>query len=149
MDELSKDKHQFELERKREESRKAFEEHQKRQQEFAALKEQKTKKKKIWIGIVAAVLLIIVAGIAYSVVSPGKYDTFAKCLTEKGAVMYGEDWCQYTNAQKAMFGKSFKHIIYEVRTGLNTRPTWVIDGQTYEKVQSFDRLAELTGCSYN
>ena len=149
MEELSKDKHQLELERKREESRKAFEEHQKRQQEFATIKQEKAKKKKKLIVIAAVVLLIIVAGIAYSIVSPGKYDNFAKCLTEKGAVMYGEDWCQYTNAQKAMFGKSFKYVNYEVKTGLNTRPTWVIDGKTYEKVQSFERLAELTGCSYN
>lgn len=95
----------------------------------------------------AIVILLVIFGI-YSSQKPGNWDDFAKCLTEKGAVMYGEDWCQYTNGQKQMFGKSFKYINYEVKEDLNLRPTWVIDGQEYERVQSFERLAELTGCEY-
>jgi hypothetical protein len=45
-----------------------------------------------------------------------------------------------------MFGKSFKYIHYEVNENLNKRPTWVINGKSYETVQSFERLASLTGC---
>ncbi|MBI4447848.1 hypothetical protein HY643_02615 [Candidatus Woesearchaeota archaeon] len=96
--------------------------------------------------------MIIIAVIgsltAYFVLSPGKYDDFAKCLTEKGAVMYGENWCKYTQAQKGMFGRSFKYVNYVQKTGLRLRPTWVINGETYETVQSFEKLSELTGCKF-
>jgi len=134
------------LEKQREESRLALEKHNEREEFFKQEKERKAKRKRVILATVIGVFLIIASLIAYSLLSPGKYDDFAKCLTEKGAVMYGEDWCKYTNAQKGMFGKSFKYINYQVKTGLKLRPTWVIDGQTYETVQSFERLAALTGC---
>ena len=41
---------------------------------------------------------------------PGEYDAFAQCLTEKGAVMYGTDWCSHCQNQKAEFGKSFGYV---------------------------------------
>lgn len=100
------------------------------------------------IAIIGTIFLIIAAFTTYAMLSPGQYDNFAKCLTEKGVVMYGEDWCQYTNAQKAMFGKSFQHVNYEVKQDLRYRPTWIIDNKKYEKVQSFQRLSALTGCKY-
>ncbi|MBI4453668.1 hypothetical protein HY636_03415 [Candidatus Woesearchaeota archaeon] len=113
-------------------------------------KEERSKRNRkiVIISVSIIAVLLISTWITYYFLTPGKYDDFAKCLAEKGAVMYGEDWCQYTNAQKAMFGKSFKYINYQVKTGLNKRPTWVIDGKTYETVQSFQRLSELTGCKY-
>ncbi len=121
-------------------------EHGLREEELRAEKGRKNKKRFRVITISAAIFLILGSWIAYSFLSPGKYDDFAKCLTEKGAVMYGEDWCKYTNAQKGMFGKSFKYINYQVKENLRKRPTWVIDGESYETVQSFERLAALTGC---
>ncbi len=123
-------------------------EHQQREEEFSKIKSEKRKKKLKWTMITLVVIIAIVGSISYAIFSPGKYDEFAKCLTEKGAVMYGEDWCQYTKGQKGMFGKSFKYINYHVKTDLRVRPTWVIDGETYEKVQSFERLSALTGCEY-
>ena len=124
------------------------EEHKFREEQFNAEKESKSKKKKKIIWIAAVIIVLTVSAITYASLSTGKYDKFAKCLTEKGAVMYGEDWCQYTQGQKAMFGKSFKYVDYQVKTDLKLRPTWVIDDKTYETVQSFDRLAFLTGCEY-
>ena len=135
------------LERQREESRQELEEHKAREERFKLEKEKKAKKKNKIIAITALIFLVLASLIAYSLLSPGRYDSFAKCLTEKGAVMYGEDWCRYTNAQKAMFGKSFKYVNYQVKTDLAKRPTWVIDGKSYETVQSFERLAALTGCA--
>jgi hypothetical protein len=117
-------------------------------EEIRLIKLRKKRRKRLAIGISLAILLILSSWIVYSLVSPGKYDNFAKCLTGKGAVMYGEDWCQYTQGQKTMFGKSFKYINYEQKSDLNRRPTWVIDGKSYETVQSFERLAALTGCTY-
>ncbi|MDA1197071.1 MAG: hypothetical protein O2779_03855 [Nanoarchaeota archaeon] len=108
-------------------------------------------KKKIKV-IVASILigLIIIIGLPLTIraMTPGKWDDFAQCLSEKGAVMQGEDWCQYTNAQKGMFGKSFKYVDYQINEDLSYRPTWIIDGEKYEKVQSFERLRDLTGCEF-
>ncbi len=117
------------------------------------------KPKKPWlkftlIGIGAVVLLIIILGIGYAL-TPGPYDKFAKCLSEKGATMYGAmGWCKYTQGQKAMFGKSFKHVEYYEHTeypvdeygAIKKTPTWIIDGKVYENAQSFDELSKVTGC---
>jgi hypothetical protein len=135
-------------ERQREASRKAQEEHRLRDERFNLQKQKKDKRKKQIITVSAVIFLLLGTWIVYGVISPGKYDGFAKCLSEKGVIMYGENWCQYTNAQKAMFGKSFKYINYEQKSDLKVRPTWVIDGKTYETVQSFERLSTLTGCKY-
>lgn len=134
------------IEKQREESRKALEDHNLREERFRKEKKIKEKKKRTIISIAAVILLIFGSLITYAQLTPGKYDSFAKCLTEKGVVMYGEDWCQYTQGQKGMFGKSFKYINYIQKPNLNVRPTWIIDGKTYEKVQSFQRLSALTGC---
>ena len=86
---------------------------------------------------------------------PGDYDGFAKCLTEKGAIIYGNDYCQYTLKQFGMFGKSKKYLNYIKciddeklcdEKGVKVTPTWEIDGKTYEQVQSFEKLAAISGC---
>ena len=133
-------------EKQREISRQAKKEHEQREEEFKLRKEKRARKKKKVIAIIIGFFLVFAVIVSYAYFTPGKYDDFAKCLTEKGAVMYGEDWCQYTQGQKGMFGKSFKYINYKVKTDLNKRPTWVIDDKTYETVQSFQRLSALTGC---
>ena len=43
---------------------------------------------------------------------PGKYDEFAKCLADKGAVFYGAFWCSHCQAQKKLFGSSQKLLPY-------------------------------------
>jgi ABC-type lipoprotein release transport system permease subunit len=134
------------LEKHRERSRQELIEHQLREERFRKEQEKRARKKRIILIASGGVALVIIALIVNSALSPGKYDEFAKCLTEKGAVMYGEDWCRYTNAQKAMFGKSFKYIKYVQKPDIKVRPTWVINGKTYETVQSFERLSALTGC---
>ena len=71
-------------------------------------------------------MLVIIYSV-YSATRPGQYDDFAKCLTQKGVVVYGAmDWCKYTQAQKAMFGKSFKHLNYHEHqdlVGIKITPT--------------------------
>ncbi len=110
-----------------------------------------SKKTKIYF----LIFLVIVVGISYyfywSSQQPGQFDDFAKCLTEKGAIMYGAiEWCKYTKEQAAMFGNSFKHINYknykEIE-GIKLTPTWVINNERYERVQSFEKLSALTGCT--
>ncbi|HLG24190.1 MAG TPA: hypothetical protein VI564_04660 [Candidatus Nanoarchaeia archaeon] len=114
--------------------------------------EAKPKKSKFFAVLVVAGILLfaIIAYSAYSYFSPGPYDNFAKCLSEKGAVMYGAmGWCKFTQGQKAMFGKSFKNLNYKEHTelpGIKKTPTWVINGVWYENAQSFDKLSAITGC---
>ncbi len=71
-----------------------------REEQFNTAKISAAKRKKKIIGISAVIIIVLIAAISYASFLPGKYDDFAKCLTEKGAVMYGEDWCHYTQGQK-------------------------------------------------
>tara|TARA_Y100000034_G_C6821465_1_gene370004 strand:+ start:120 stop:476 length:357 start_codon:yes stop_codon:yes gene_type:complete len=86
----------------------------------------------------------------------GEYDSFAECLTEQNAVMYGTDWCSYCKTQKALFGKSFEKVDYVncdfnkeecLLEGVTGYPTWKINEETYLNVQPLEKLAALTGCS--
>lgn len=71
--------------------------------------------------------------------SAAKYDSFAKCLTEKGVKMYGAYWCGHCANQKKAFGESFKYVNYIecadennrniqlevcVKAGIEGYPTW-------------------------
>ncbi len=112
---------------------------------------QKSKKTK-WVIAISLLAVIIIGSAGFALINslkPGKYDNFAKCLKEKGAVIYGAPWCEYTKAQKAMFGKSVKYLdykTYDELPNIKLTPTWVINGQWYERVQDFNRLSALTGC---
>lgn len=86
---------------------------------------------------------------------PGKYDAFAQCLTEKGAAMYGTEWCSHCQNQKKTFGSSFQYIDYVncdfnrdecLRNGIKSYPTWVINETKYSGEQPLFRLASLTNC---
>ncbi len=135
--------------------------HQEYQKQREDLFQQEAKHKaskihKILMITSSILVIILLSAGTYAYIyytQPGPYDNFAKCLTQKGAVMYGAiQWCKYTQGQANMFGKSFHYINYHDESelaGLKTRPTWVINGKWYEKVQSFDTLAAATGCSIN
>jgi len=122
---------------------------------------------KIFIGVI----LLLVVGTIVSVVSgvgagsstsgPGKYDEFAMCIKDKGAVFYGAFWCPHCQAQKKLFGKSAKLLPYvecstpdgnsqnQICTDKNIEgyPTWEFaDGSRLNGEVSFEALAEKTGC---
>ncbi|MDP3057358.1 MAG: hypothetical protein Q8N37_02445 [bacterium] len=94
--------------------------------------------------------------------APSKYDNFAKCLTEKGAKMYGAFTCIYCKNQKAAFGSSFQYVNYQECTvdgkagtfaqvcndaGIKGYPTWKFsDGTVKEGEVPMSQLAEKTGC---
>jgi thiol-disulfide isomerase/thioredoxin len=118
--------------------------------------------KKYALPIVVSIL--VVAGIVWLVMvpeKPGKLDTFAACLGEKGAVFYGAFWCPHCQNQKAIFGRSAKLLPYvECSTadgkgqlpickdkGVTTYPTW--DFATTERLTGeipLKVLAEKTSC---
>ncbi len=108
-------------------------------------------KKIALVGIFAAVFF---AGCAQQ--TPTKnLDTFAQCLTDKWAIMYGSATCQHCQAQKAMFGDSFAKINYVECTKefnrcskLNWVPTWEFkDGTQLEGTQELKTLADKTSCT--
>ena len=154
MELTKREKRKLRLEKLRQESLTTQKEYEQRLERQQQTQEQHSKGSKSKYYVIASVIgVIILAVSAYSVYSlnkPGPYDNFAKCLSEKGAVMYGAmDWCKYTQGQKAMFGKSFKFINYhefDELPGIKKTPTWVISGAWHENAQSFEKLAALTGC---
>lgn len=87
-------------------------------------------------------------------------DDFAKCLTDKGAKMYGASWCSHCQNQKQMFGASVEFAPYvecasadggqtKVCTdaGIQGYPTWKFaDGSENVGEASLQKLSEATGC---
>ncbi len=119
-------------------------------------KKAKTNIKKYFIFSALIIAAILISYTFYvRAQNPGKYDDFAQCLTEKGAIIYGNDYCQYTAKQLNFFGKSEKYLSY-VRCseneqlcdekGITTTPTWEINGKMYSQVQTFEKLSAITGC---
>lgn len=92
---------------------------------------------------------------------PGKYAETAKCLTEKGVVMYGAFWCPHCNSQKAAFGEAVQYITYQecdekgensdrlacLQAGVTSYPTWIFPGQGHLiGAQPIFALAKLANC---
>ena len=111
------------------------------------------------------VVLLVVAGIAYVITTPGKsgkYDNLAQCIKDSGATFYGAFWCPHCQAQKAEFGKSAKLLPYvECSTpdgqgqlqvckdaGVTSYPTWKFANSTTTLTGEIPLadLAEKTGC---
>lgn len=92
---------------------------------------------------------------------PASKEEFAKCIADSGAKFYGASWCDACESQKEMFGEAVQFLPYiecsdeETRemlpvcqeAGITTYPTWEINGEKTTGVNSFEQLAEITGCS--
>ncbi|MBI2463331.1 hypothetical protein HYV57_00035 [Candidatus Peregrinibacteria bacterium] len=83
-------------------------------------------------------------------------DAFSQCLTNKGARMYGADWCSRCQNQKDMFGASFQYVQYTncdfrekecADLGITSYPTWNINGKTLPSgTMSLKSLGEISQC---
>lgn len=82
-------------------------------------------------------------------------DAFAKCLTEKGAMIYTSPTCSHCLKQKSLFGDSWQYIndincqespIVCSNAGIQGVPNRVINGENIMGQQSLEVLAEKTGC---
>lgn len=118
-------------------------------------------KKNILSGILFILVIgVIVAIIAYAGTSHSRYSKetltgLAQALATKGITMYGAEWCPHCQAQKALFGDTFKLIPYVecpeneklcLDKGVRGYPTWITaDGTKYEGEQSLEKLAEISG----
>jgi thiol-disulfide isomerase/thioredoxin len=92
---------------------------------------------------------------------PGKYDTLATCLKEKGATFYGAFWCPHCRDQKKVFGNSAKLLPYVecstpdaagqtqicIDKKIESYPTWEFaDGSRVGGGLTPEQLAEKTQC---
>lgn len=112
--------------------------------------------RKYFIILLTIFILIFSIASVYSYMKrSGSYDSFAKCLTEKDVIVYGNDYCQYTIKQLNFFGNSKKYLNYvkcidnkELCDSKDVKitPTWEINGKMYEQVQTFESLTAITGC---
>lgn len=110
--------------------------------------------------LIIAVILILALGVAFFLntkeTEAGSLDSFAKCLSEKGSVMYGTYWCSHCLDQKNMFGKSFQYINYvecseEIERcnedKIEATPTWIFgDGTRNVGKMSMEEISKVTGC---
>lgn len=119
----------------------------------------------IYGGLIVILLVLLIAVRGNS--NPGqpqtakvtKYDDFAQCIADSGALFYGAFWCPHCQNQKEMFDNSEKLPYIECSTvnrqqtkectdaGVTGYPTWVFaDGSREEGEVPMELLAEKTGC---
>ena len=115
--------------------------------------------------IIGGITLLVLAGIiGFSYQqnnTPGKLDSFAQCLKDKGAVFYGAFWCPHCQNQKKLFGRSARLLPYIECSTPNGQgqlpicidkkitgyPTWEFaDGSREDGEVSLEKLAEKTSC---
>lgn len=121
---------------------------------------------KIIFPAIIGVIVLAVALIAYPAflgsttltlsLTSADLDAFAECLSEKGVIMAGTDWCHFCQNQKALFGKSFEYINYKnceletewcISNNIGGYPTWIFPGnKRYSGVQQLSTLSNLSGC---
>ena len=84
----------------------------------------------------------------------GRLDNFAQCLTDRGLVMYGAEWCPHCQNQKKAFGESFRYINYVecpqdpkrcLVAGIEGYPTWMMTNS--EKLIGEQKLVDLSRAS--
>jgi len=87
--------------------------------------------------------------------SEGQLDGFAKCLSEKEAILFINEGCPYCAKQKEIFGNSVQYLDIvkcEEYGGtcsenkIDRVPTWLINGEKYVGVQTLESLFEISGC---
>ncbi|MAG47705.1 hypothetical protein CL617_03795 [archaeon] len=125
-------------------------------------KESKIKRKHIvYLVLIAIIIVTLVIGYTRSA-GPGKYDDFAQCLTDSDAIFYGAFWCPNCVTQKGLFGKSIDNVNYVecsnqdrsqtqicIEKGIQSYPTWIINGSEHIGVLQLQTLSELTKCPIN
>lgn len=141
--------------------RRAKKEGQKEEVQMRRERYRKRQKNKRIINI--ALATIVVLALAYGAFtlfsggSSGEHDALARCLTEKGVIMYGTDWCPHCQAQKRMFADSFRYVTYVNcdfnkeacdLAGVEGYPTWVFpSGESLAGEQPLEVLAAQSSCA--
>ena len=118
--------------------------------------------------VVSVILFAIIAGLVFlsksTPTSNLDYTNFIQCLADKGTKFYGASWCSHCANQKAMFGNQSgllaeKGVYIECSidggqeqtqecndAGVESYPTWVINGNTQTGEIPLVTLGSLTLC---
>lgn len=110
----------------------------------------------------SVLILLLVISLGCVGTSSESKDALAKCLTKKGAKMYGAYGCSHCQNQKKAFGNSFQYVDYVecdangpngnpkacTDAGIHGYPTWIIDEVQYSGEQDLGTLAKIAGCAY-
>jgi hypothetical protein len=109
-------------------------------------------KKNILI-LLGIVIIMIVSTIVFAFGPKPDYYTLANCLTEKGIIMAGTDWCPACKSQREIFGDAFAKITYIncdnnnewcTTNNIQAFPTWVFPDGTQEiGVKDFSTLNQF------
>ena len=104
------------------------------------------------ITIAIVIIIAIIAITALTKEIPTTTQEIAKCIGEK-ATLYVQLGCSHCETQEKMFGENLQYLnrvdcFYEVEKcqDISGTPTWVIKGKEYTRVQSIEKLKELTNC---
>ncbi|PIN73255.1 hypothetical protein COV20_03425 [Candidatus Woesearchaeota archaeon CG10_big_fil_rev_8_21_14_0_10_45_16] len=121
---------------------------------------------KTWVGLILILNLLPLLFFNISFSPDENHDALAKCLTEKGVVMYGSFRCGVCAKTREMFGESFQYV-KEIEChpqgedsetelclskNIEGTPTWVleIDGVEQKRYAGFltiDELKDFSGCT--
>jgi thiol-disulfide isomerase/thioredoxin len=130
--------------------------------EAAPKKSMKLTKKHYVFAVILFVLALFVFWSYNSLTAEGKYDEFARCLTESNVTFYGAYWCPHCAEQKHIFGKSSKLLPYFECSlpdrsgqtqicndaGIESYPTWEFaDSSRQTGVLNVQQLAQYSGCT--
>ncbi|HTE48627.1 MAG TPA: hypothetical protein VK675_01840 [Candidatus Paceibacterota bacterium] len=125
---------------------------------------------KIFLSVIGLLIIGVIATVMLKAgdtqpSGPGKYDEFATCLKDKGALFYGAFWCPHCQAQKKLFGSSAHLLPYvECSTAngqgqtqvcidkkIESYPTWILADGTRLPIENsagvtLETLAAKTSC---
>ena len=82
-------------------------------------------------------------------------NSLGKCLTDKGAVMYGSDSCENCANQKKLFGEDFSNVNYVncefsyeecQKKEISVYPAWALNNKVIVGTQTLTALSEFAGC---
>jgi thiol-disulfide isomerase/thioredoxin len=123
-----------------------------------------TKGVTLFCSILIAIIVLAFGWTFFLQSRPGRLDSFAQCIKDKGVIFYGAFWCPHCQNTKAMFGKSAKLLPYvECSTpdgrgelpvckdlGITKYPTWMKGNSTSTVLtgkKTLQELSEFSGCA--
>lgn len=109
-------------------------------------------KKRSLITITIIVAVIILSIILINASKNGVSQKTAMCIGENSE-LYTQLGCHACEIQEEKFGASYQYLNVidcfferDKCSDIQVTPTWIINGQKYTRVQSIEKLKELTGC---
>jgi hypothetical protein len=111
---------------------------------------KRTKSQIITYGIIISI--VILSFLVLNQKAPETPEELAKCIG-KHSTLYTQLGCHACEAQKEAFGEKYQYLnvidcFYEREKceGITETPTWIINGEKYVRVQTIQRIKDLTGC---